>query len=315
MAVRVTVVGEALVDLVLGPDDDVPRAHPGGGPANIAVGLARLGHQSTLLTSLGDDDHGRLVREHLTGNGVDVVDVGAPGSPTSTALARLDARGVATYEFDLAWDVRDLAVADGSAALHVGSLGLALEPGDTAVLELTRRTSGAGDVLVSYDPNARPSLTPDRTAAAQRVLEVAALAHLVKCSDEDLEFLFPGTAPEDFADRLLGLGAVRLVVVTLGGDGVFVATAGGSLRLPPYAVDVVDTVGAGDSFMSGLLDGLARAGALSPAAFAELTDDGPEPVEPLARRAAAVAAITCSRAGANPPRPEEVEEFLRHRDR
>lgn len=315
MAVRVTVVGEALVDLVLGPDDDEPRAHPGGGPANIAVGLARLGHPTALLTSLGDDDHGRLVREHLTGNGVDVVDVGAPGSPTSTALARLDARGVATYEFDLAWDVRDLSVADGSAALHVGSLGLALEPGDTAVLELTRRTSAAGDVLVSYDPNARPSLTPDRTAAARRVLDVAALAHLVKCSDEDLEFLFPGTVPEDFAERLLGLGSARLVVVTLGADGVFVATAGGSLRLPPYVVDVVDTVGAGDSFMSGLLDGLARAGALSPAAFAELTSDGPGQVEPLARRAAAVAAITCSRAGANPPRPEEVEEFLRHRER
>ncbi|MGN6333336.1 MAG: carbohydrate kinase family protein [Motilibacteraceae bacterium] len=313
MAVRVTVVGEALVDLVLGPEDVEPRAHPGGGPANIAVGLARLGHQAVLLTCLGDDDHGRLVREHLVDNGVDVVDVGAPGSPTSTALARLDGRGVAAYEFDLVWDVRDLSVAQGSAALHVGSLGLALEPGDTAVLELTRATSAAGEVLVSYDPNARPSLTPDRSAAAQRVLDVAALAHLVKCSDEDLEFLFPGTAPEDFAERLLGLGSARLVVVTLGADGVFLATAGGSLRVPPYAVDVVDTVGAGDSFMSGLLDGLARSGALSPGAFAELTADGPARVEPLARRAAAVAAITCSRAGANPPRPDEVDEFLRQR--
>jgi fructokinase len=152
---------------------------------------------------------------------------------------------------------------------------------------------------VSYDPNVRPHLQPDRERAREQVERAVASAHLVKTSEEDIAWVRPGSSVESVAADWLALGAAA-VVVTRGGAGSVAYTAGGTVARPPVAVDVVDTVGAGDAFMSGLLDALDRRGLLTPSGiadgdYAELLDD-----------AALVAAITCSRAGANPPRRAEV---------
>ena len=168
-AFGVTVVGEALVDVVHRPGQPVSRS-PGGSPANVALGLARLGTTATLLTSIGADNDGRLVRDHLSREGVWVVDVGRPGARTSTATATVDRYGVASYRFDLSWDVGALMLPTGTAVLHVGSLGATLPPGDAHVLELVRATAQDERVLISFDPNVRPSVTPDRVVQMTRVL-------------------------------------------------------------------------------------------------------------------------------------------------
>lgn len=297
----IAVVGEALVDLVVRSGASEPVAHPGGGPANIALGLARLGHRVTLLTQLGEDAYGREVREHLEHDGVVVEDHGPPGTPTSTALARLDADGVAQYEFDLGWDVRDLRLPPGTRALHTGSLGLALDPGRTAVLELMRSASGPDGPLLSYDPNARPTLTPDRDDAAAWVERVARTAHVVKMSEEDLEFLFPGRTPEQLADAWLAGPVTALVVVTHGGDGVFGASRAARARVAAPRIEVVDTVGAGDAFMSGLIDALDRLGLLRASRARAVGELDEVALRGVLTDAALVAAITCTRAGADPP--------------
>lgn len=304
-----TVVGEALVDLVTGPGRDEPAAYPGGSSANVALGLARLGHHPVLITQLGADRYGRLVREHLDRDGVRVVDAGPDGAPTSTATAVLDAAGVAAYEFDLTWRVADLATAAGSRALHVGSLGLTLEPGAGAVLDLARRVSAAGEQLVSYDPNLRPALIADMGVTAARVDEVAGLADVVKLSLEDLELLTGDHDPEKGASRWLHPGGrTQLVVVTLGADGACAATRHRTARVRPFDVPTADTVGAGDTFTAGLLAALAGADGLSPATLPGVLAG--DRLDAVLETAAAAAALTCSRPGADPPTAAELADFL-----
>ena len=295
MTPRFAVVGEALVDVVV-PADGEPRRSPGGSPLNVAVGLARLGVDTVLLTEVGDDDAGRLVLDHLRSSGVEVDGSSVvAGSPTSTATARLDEQGAASYDFDLRWTLGPRALPSGATALHVGSLGTALRPGRDSVVDLVARAARSG-VMVSFDPNARPTLTPDAQQALADVREVAAAADVVKLSDEDLEFLQPGAGFEDVAGQLLG-DRTRLVVVTSGGTGAFAAHAGGSVEVVSRPVDVVDTVGAGDSFMAALLavvveHGLDRLDRHRLGAYLDA--------------AHAAAAVTVSRRGADPPRREEL---------
>lgn len=307
----ITVVGESLVDVVARAGQDGLTVHPGGSPANVAVALSRLGQPTALVTQLGADDYGALVRAHLARNGVEVILAGAGNRPTSRAMARLDPHGAATYEFDLSWDVDGLRLAAGSMALHFGSLGAALAPGGQRVLQLAEDVCRQGTIVTSYDPNARPSLTPDRRAVAAVADRAAASAHIVKLSDEDLAFLFPGTTPAQLAARFLAAGrATRLLVVTRGADGAVVATRDAWLSIPAVPVTVVDTVGAGDTFTAALLAGLARAGLLSPAALAGRLGQQPGVLPWVVREALAAAALTCTRPGANPPTADELRQFL-----
>src|SRR5262249_28464972 len=195
----ITVVGESLVDVVARQGHAELTVHPGGSAANVAVALSRLGQRTALVTQIGADDYGDLIRTHLEGNGVEMILAGPAGQPTSRALATLDAAGAASYEFDLSWDVRGLRLAEGSTAMHIGSVGVMLAPGGEQVLRLAESACRGGDVVTSYDPNARPSVTPDRRAVAAVVERAAASAHIVKMSDEDLAFLFPGTTPAQLA--------------------------------------------------------------------------------------------------------------------
>jgi fructokinase len=279
-AAEVLVVGEALVDVV---EDVAGRRteRPGGSPANVAVGLHRLGRAVTLLTALGNDRYGDLLRSHL--DGISLVTAELPA--TGTALARLDAAGSATYAFDISWDLAGLEP-EPARWVHVGSLAAVLPPGADAVLALAQRSVAAGST-VSFDPNCRPDVA-DRDV--DRVEALAALSGVIKLSDEDLAWLYPGEPFEDVARRWLA-GRTELVVLTRGSAGASGVTAEGTWEVPAAPGGaVVDTVGAGDAFMAGLVDALVEQW------------DVPAALE----RAALVARRTCERPGADPPTATEL---------
>jgi fructokinase len=304
----IAVIGEALIDLVEAGDDEPRLARPGGSPYNVAIGLARLGCSAAFVGRLAGDPLGSVLRNHALRSGVDLSLSVDALEPTTIALVTLDADGAAQYRFgvegtaDFAWVDEELArVPAGTTAVHFGSLASWLAPGAAAIARRVAELRTAGAV-VSYDPNVRPQLQPDAARARAQIEDALALAHLVKTSEEDLAWLRPDEPVADVAEDWLTRGPTA-VVVTRGGDGATAFTASGTVTRPPLPVDVVDTVGAGDAFMSGLLDALARRGLLSPAGvaaadFAELLDD-----------AALIAAITCSRAGANPPRRSELADL------
>ncbi len=300
----ITVLGEALVDVVLRPDGS-REAHPGGSPANVAVGLARLGSDVTLLTETGDDSNGELVRGHLRNNGVRLPEPPPPGSRTSVAEATIAADGAATYVFDIRWEgaEADRPLPEGTTCAHTGSIAAAMPPGSLLVpdwLSAARTTA-----TVSYDPNVRAALMGDHDGAVEHAERLIRLCDVVKTSDEDLEWLYPGEPFESVAKRLLGLGPA-LVAVTRGASGAYAVTAHGEVPVPSVPVDVVDTVGAGDAFMAGLLDGVRLAGLLGADRRGALHDAGRSELAPALERAARVAAFTCGRAGADPPRADQL---------
>lgn len=308
----ITVVGEALVDLVGAADR--PRdftALPGGSPANVAVGLGRLGREVTLATHLGDDTLGGLVRGHLEGSGVDLRPLAGAPAPTSLAVATVDGEGRADYDFRITWDVEAPPTpGPGCLAVHTGSLATALAPGADAVEAFLAAERARGAVTLSLDPNVRPSLLPERREVVARVERQVAMVDVVKVSAEDLGWLYPGARDTDVARRWLASGPA-LVVVTLGGAGAYgVTAAAGEVRVAAPEVDVVDTVGAGDAFTAGLLDRLGRAGLLGGGNRARLAALGRAGLEQALRAASLVAALTCTRQGAEPPTRAEVDAVL-----
>ncbi|KQX49976.1 MULTISPECIES: carbohydrate kinase [unclassified Streptomyces] len=293
------VIGECVADIVPAPAGSgaADRVHPGGSPANVAYGLARLGRDVTLLTQLADDPHGRLIGDHLTGAGVKV-EVGGVPARTPSAVVGLDAHGGAAYTFDIAWTLSAGTAGPAPAHVHIGSIAAVVAPGaDTVLAEAERLRHGA---TVSYDPNVRPALMGERAAAVARVERCVALADLVKASDEDLAWLYPGEDPYAVAARWLALGPA-VVLVTRGAAGSVALTRHHTVAAGAPPVTVVDTVGAGDSFMSAVLDTLAGRGRESLGGL-----DAGDLAE-LLRRAGAAAAVTVSRAGALPPDQSELD--------
>ena len=304
----IAVIGEALIDLVEYGDDDPRLARPGGSPYNVAIGLARLEQPVSFVGRISRDPLGAVLRSHAERSGVDLTHVVDTDDPTTVALVELDAAGSAQYRFgvagtaDFQWTDGELArVPNSFAAVHFGSLASWLPPGDLAIDRRIAQFRDSG-ALVSYDPNVRPLLQPDRSAARIEIERALPLAHLVKTSEEDLDWLRPGERAEDVANDWLQRGPLA-VVVTRGSNGATAVTAGATLTRPPVPVDVVDTVGAGDAFMSGLLDALARRDLLIPAALAAA------PLADILDDAALVAAVTCARAGSNPPRRADLASF------
>lgn len=300
------VVGEALVDLVGQRGGRTLVAHPGGSPANVALGLARLGNQVTLTTRLGRDALGEMISAHLRASGVRVEGRSGEGTSTSLAIATL-AAGIATYDFRIEWDVGELEPLPVEArCLHTGSLATALAPGCADVEDLMRREHERRRVTISYDPNVRPGLlgAPDR--ARPGIERLLALCDVVKVSDEDLLWLYPDRRDEDVAGEWLGRGPA-LVVVTRGNRGVYARTAALGVRRPATPIELVDTVGAGDSFTSGLLDGLRRADLIGGPRRDALATVDESTLVSVVDDAALVAAITCSRPGADPPTRAEVD--------
>lgn len=305
---RALVVGEALVDVVRRTDGTVSE-HPGGSPANVALGLARLGRTAELLTWLGDDAYGDLVRTHLERDGVHVLRGDRTAAATSVAAATLDADGGATYDFDLEWDLPttwEPTTGGAPVVVHTGSIGAVLEPGGEAVARIV--TEHRATSTITYDPNLRPALMAAPEVTLPLVERLVAQADVVKVSDEDLAWLMPGVAPAEIAEDWVRRGPA-LVVVTHGGDGAFACTAAGDrLAIAAERVEVADTVGAGDSFMSGLIDGLWSAGLLGADRREALRSVDAATVESVLVRCVRIAAITVSRPGANPPSSAELGE-------
>ena len=301
----IVVGGESLIDLIVHPDGRVVPA-PGGGPYNVARTIARLGGHSAFLARLSTDRFGQLLRGHLEADGVDLSLAIPTDDPTTLALAELDAHGGASYRFYLtgtaaagltAAELPPMPIA-ALAAVHVGTLGLVLEPTGSALETFV--TGLPEDVLVMLDPNCRPSATPDAAAYRARIDRLLRRADVVKVSTDDLAFLRPGTVPDAAAAELLALGP-RVVLVTAGGDGVTAVNAAGTVALEVPTTTVVDTVGAGDSFGGGFLARWVAEGR----GRGDLGDRAA--LESAARFAIRVAAITVSRAGADPPTLAEVE--------
>lgn len=303
---RALIIGEALVDVVHLPDGSTAE-HPGGSPANVALGLARLGRDAHLLTWFGKDVRGATVRRHLEESGVTVLP-GSDGAPrTSVAVATVDDSGAATYEFDLTWQVpkRWTGPAGAPQVVHTGSIAAVLEPGAADVVRIV--TAHRQSATITYDPNVRPSLMPDVDRTRALVAEMVQLADVVKVSEEDLAWLHPGSHIRDVA-RLWAEAGPALVVVTRGGDGATAMTSSGhELDIAAQPVTVADTVGAGDSFMSGLIDGLWTANLLGADRRHALHDAGDAELRSALLRCTQIAAVTVSRPGANPPTAAEMD--------
>ena len=303
------VVGEALIDLVGQRGGRTLAAHPGGSPANVALGLARLGVPVTLKTRLGRDAFGEMISAHLEASGVRVDGGPKAGVSTSLAIATL-AAGIASYDFRIDWDVEALApLPIETRCLHTGSLATVLPPGQASVVDLVEREHERGRVTVSYDPNVRPALLGDPARARPEIERLVALSDVVKASDEDVRWLYPDRPDEEVAQAWLASGPA-LVVVTRGGAGVYAVCAGLELHRRAVPLDLVDTVGAGDSFTSGLLDGLHRADLIGGARRDALAAIDEATLGSVVDAAALVAAMTCSRPGADPPTRAEVDAAL-----
>jgi fructokinase len=310
-APSVLVLGEALADVVAAPDGS-RRAHPGGSPANVALGLARLGHTVHLATRLGDDGHGRMLRNHLVGNGVLLTKESVEAGRTSTATATLDRDGRASYTFDIDWDlpprISDQVQAKPPTHLHTGSIAALLAPGAHRVLSAVR--SARPRATVSYDPNLRPALLGEPAREQPRVEALVALSDVVKASDEDLAWLCPGQDPDRVAADWLSRGP-SLVVLTRGAKGASAYWRRGRHDLAAEQIEVADTIGAGDAFMSGLISGLLAGGMLGAEGRPELlaATSAEQPAEKIADAltlAMRSAAATCGRVGADPPTRAEL---------
>jgi fructokinase len=300
----VVVTGEALVDLVLAPDGAL-TGHPGGGPYNVARTIGRLGRPVAYLGRVSTDGFGSRLRRELEADGVALDAIVATDAPTTLALAEVGADGGARYRFytdgtsapGLTPEAAAAALPDRIEAFYLGTLGLVLEP-MASTLEALLARMGPGTV-VALDPNCRPSAIADPAAYRGRLTRLLRRTDVVKVSEEDLAWLDPGAEPMEAARRLLA-GEAAVALVTRGGEGALVVTAGAVREVAAPRVAVVDTIGAGDAFMGAFLArwrerGLPRSG------LADL-----DALEEAAAFACRVAAITCSRAGADPPRRDEL---------
>jgi fructokinase len=307
----IAVAGEALVDLVPAPVGGYFEIAPGGSPANVALGLARLGVPARLLARIADDMLGKRIRTHLVHNGVQLDHAVAAKEQTSLAMVSLDENGSPAYDFritgtaDWQWTPAEVAGAlePGASgpvvALHSGSLALTMAPGDAVLRDLLMRASDT--ITISYDPNCRPRLMGNPVEVLRGVHEMLGAADVVKVSSEDLAWLLPGMAPEQVVDDWLTRGPT-LVAVTLGSDGVVAGTSAGlRARRPGVAVKVIDTVGAGDTFSAALLAGLHGHGLLGGDGAEKLQTLDYSTLDELLHDAVLAAAIACSRRGADPP--------------
>jgi fructokinase len=302
--------GEALIDLI--PDPEKDRRYDaalGGSPYNVAIGLGRLGAPTAFVSRISADANGEGLAAALTRDGVDLSYVARDPRPTPLAFVmRGTARTGSRYSFYLdatAFDGRwpfPSAWPEGARHLHVGSIS-AVDPrhGESVVAALARARELA---TTSYDPNIRPLVTPDRDSVVALVERQVALSSVVKASAEDLEWLYPGCAVEDALSQWARLGP-SFCVATLGDRGAVAFLGDRRTSVAAPKVDVVDTVGAGDSFMSSLLAAMDRDGALGPGAAKPSLDR----LEAWLAFAATAAAITCTRKGSDPPTRTDVTEY------
>ena len=295
--------GEALIDAIERRDAPIVE-HIGGSILNVACGLARLGRPTRLHSWWADDERGNRIAAAVAEAGVALGEGTVSAEATSVAHATLDDQGKASYQFDVEWDVRGVQL-DDVAHLHVGCFSATLEPGGAKVVDAVRTVAEHG--TTSYDLNIRPALMASPGEVAARVAELVAIADVVKASDEDVDWLYPGVDHRQVLNAWLDAG-VGLTVLTRGGEGAWAMTPNRDLiSVAPQPVIIADTVGAGDSLMAGLLDGLLDANLLgSRAAASALRTATPDAIRAALTRAIATATITVGKHGAYAPTADEL---------
>ncbi len=329
---------------VVQSETSAPKAHVGGSPFNVAVGLARLEHDVVFAGRRGDDEYGRMIARSLRAQGITAL-LEADASPTSVARATLDPTGQASYEFTLDWtlpsadelEAKFCALAGETAEsgqtgdagrtgtatkdqhsqdqhpgplehLHAGSIGAMLQPGAETVKNVIDRAHAVA--TVSYDPNYRPTLVPNRDEARRQAEEFISRADIIQASTDDLDLLYPERSHRETMDAWLQMGPA-LVTVTRGPSGAMGLTRAGFAEQEAFSVEVADTVGAGDSFMAATLSTLRGMNLLGASRRPALREISPEQLSTVLRTAARAAAINSSRFGAQPPTAEELDHALR----
>jgi fructokinase len=313
LSTLITAMGEILIDFL--PIEEAGRTagfrmHPGGSPYNVAMGLARLGQPTAFASKISTDLFGRFLREHVEREGIDTRFLVASDAPTTLAFVSMEG-GEPDYAFYnegaagtlLTFEEIPPALFEETAILHFGSISLLSGTTPAAVLSTVERLKGRA--LLSFDPNLRPGLVRDEAAYRTLLDRLFRLADVVKLSASDLRWLSPRSTVEQAAANLLSLGPA-LVAITRGGDGVLAVRENETWEVPAFDVQVVDTVGAGDAFSAGLITGLAGRGLTSRDALLAATHDD---IQGALRFAAAVSALTVTRAGADPPYLQEVLRF------
>jgi fructokinase len=297
VSTRALVIGEALIDIVE-RDGTIMGEHVGGSPLNVAIGLGRLGRDVDFLTHIGDDERGHRIVKYVEASGVQLVSGSTTAARTPTALARLNAAGAADYEFDLDWRLSGTAEVAPPLVAHTGSIAAFLDPGclATAALLDAYRTAAT----ITYDPNVRPALITERGQAIARIDRLIEKADVVKASDEDLHWIDPDRSPEQIATAWQALGP-SIVAVTMGERGSFAVSAAGVARVDARPVQVVDTVGAGDAFMTGLIDALWSLDLLGADRRRTLARIDLTTLEGVLAEATLASALTVARAGADLP--------------
>jgi fructokinase len=298
---QVWVVGEVLIDLI--PDGAHYTSVVGGGPANTAKALAKLGVKTHFIDGISSDEYGQMAKAELLSASVLLDYAQYSNKPTCTAKVTLSSSGSASYEFVIqdtaTFDFSDRWLPDPQSLkpwlLHIGTLATVIEPGASVLFEWVQSVAHVAPIV--FDPNIRPAVLGDRDEYVKKVEKWVAISSAVKVSDEDLNWLYPGKAIVEIAKKWLAVG-VQLVVVTLGDKGITAYRKSEEISIDAVKVDVADTVGAGDTVGAVLVEAIVDNG------LDRLTG---EVLKTMLNRAAKAAAITVSRTGANPPSKEEID--------
>ena len=301
MSDQVWVVGEVLIDLI--PDADQHLAVVGGGPANTAKALAKLGVKTYFIDGISNDEYGQMAKAELLSANVLLDYAQYSNMPTCTAKVTLASSGSASYEFV----IEDTATFDFSdhwlpdlqslkpSLLHIGTLATVIEPGAFVLFKWAQSVANVAPIV--FDPNIRPAVLSDRNEYVKKVEKWVAISSAVKVSDEDLNWLYPGKAIDEIVNEWLKVG-VEIVVVTLGNKGITAYRENEQISADAVKVVVADTVGAGDTVGAVLVEAIVNNG---------LDKLNGEVLKTMLNRAAKAAAITVSRTGANPPSKEEID--------
>ncbi|MEY4423142.1 MAG: hypothetical protein RLZZ258_245 [Actinomycetota bacterium] len=325
----ILVIGEALIDLIENRyQAGAFNAIVGGANANVSIALARRGTKQQFLARLSKDGFGQLIREKLVTNGVGLDYAISADEQSTLVTVSIDSNGVPSYSFyvngtaDWGWTPAELPTdADlenmHATAIQFGCLGMAMGPGNLVIEDWAREHYKQKSVTISHDINMRPALGFERNHERLRVERINDISHVIKASDEDIEWLYdlePGTDVDKIVWKWIGDSA-RHVFITRGGDGVSVyrlAADGSKTRfdVPSRKINVVDTVGAGDTFCANLMGQLSDVDALGSDAFDRLQNLSDEVLREFVYTAGIAASITCERAGAEPPTKADLEAVL-----
>ena len=301
MSDQVWVVGEVLIDLI--PNADQYQAVVGGGPANTAKALAKLGVKTYFIDGISSDEYGQIAKAELLADNVFLDYAKFSNKPTCTAKVTLSSSGSASYEFVIegtaTFDFSDQWLPDPQSLkpslLHIGTLATVIEPGASVLFEWAQSAANVAPIV--FDPNIRPAVLGDRYEYVKKVEKWIVISSAVKVSDEDLNWLYPGKSIDTIVNKWLEIG-VQLVMVTLGDRGITAFRMNEQISVDAVKVVVADTVGAGDTVGAVLVEAIVNNG------LDKLTG---EVLKTMLNRATKAAAITVSRTGANPPSKEEID--------